>query len=360
MDPENKKLYESIKERALQIIESKDLKKINERIAELEQNSVDPTFWNDNEKAQKKMQELGDLKQEIDSIKNLERRITDIEIFLELSDEGENASDDINNALEETENFLKKLETQTFLSGKFDAENAIFSIHAGQGGTEACDWADMLLRMYIRFFETRGWKTEIINEVMGDEAGIKSVSLQIYGRYAYGYLKKEHGTHRLVRISPFNSQGLRQTSFAGVEVTPLIEDDIELDIKDDDLEFTAVRSGGPGGQSVNKTSSSVRIVHKPTGIVVTCSSERSQLQNRKFAMNLLKGKLIKIEEETQEKALAKEKGDHKIASWGNQIRNYILHPYKLVKDLRTGIETDQVENVLDGKLDEFIEAEVRL
>ncbi len=360
MDNEIKKQFEDIKSRAIQIFDNKDLAELGAKIKEIEKQTVAPDFWNDNETAQKKMQELGDLKQEVASVNKLRSKIDDIETFFELANEGENVEEDLTKGIEEIESFLKKMETETFLSSRYDPHNAIFSIHAGQGGTEACDWVDMLLRMYLRFFETRGWKVEIINEIQGEEAGLKSVSLEVYGRYAYGYLKKEHGTHRLVRISPFNAQGLRQTSFAGVEVAPLIEDDIELDIKDEDLEFSAVRSGGPGGQSVNKTSSSVRILHKPSGIVVTCSSERSQLQNRKYAMNLLKGKLYKIEEEKQEKALAKEQGDHKIATWGNQIRNYILHPYKLVKDLRTGVETDQVENILDGKLDEFIEAEVRL
>jgi len=272
-------------------------------------------------------------------------------------DELTKLENDFNSLIERINSF----ETLKFLSGKYDKSNAIFSIHSGQGGTEANDWAEMLFRMYTMYFENKGWKYNITHIVKGNETGISTVTMNVSGPYVYGLLKKEHGTHRLIRLSPFNAQNLRQTSFAGVEVIPQLEDlDKDIHIPESEIDFKAVRSGGPGGQNVNKTSSAVQITHIPTGITIHCSEERSQLQNRELAMKQLKAKLWKILEDERLDEISQIKGGHKIAGWGNQIRNYVLHPYKLVKDLRTGVETSNPESVLNGNLDDFVEAQVRI
>jgi peptide chain release factor 2 len=264
--------------------------------------------------------------------------------------------------LPKTEKILKNLELVSFLSGEYDDKNALVSIHAGQGGTEAMDWTNMILRMYTRFCERRGWQTEILDYTAGEEAGVKSVTFKVIGHYAYGYLKGEAGTHRLVRQSPFNADKLRQTSFALTEVMPELEDvDLpDIQIKDDDLDWQFIHSGGHGGQNVNKVATAVRLTHIPSGIVVTAQSERFQEQNRKIALNLLRGKLWLLEKEVA-KGLKKEiKGDYRPASWGTQIRSYVLHPYKMVKDLRTQVETGNTDAVLDGEIDEFIDAELKM
>ena len=255
---------------------------------------------------------------------------------------------------------VSEFEIRKYLNGRFDRADVLLSIHAGQGGTEANDWTAMLARMYERYFERKGWKFSITNQVAGSEVGFSSIEYKVSGEFAFGLLKREQGAHRLVRLSPFNSANLRQTSFAGVEVIPIIEDNLEIEIPDKDIEFKAVRSGGAGGQHVNKTSSAVQIRHIPTGITVHNSEQRSQAQNKEAAMKILKAKLWLIEEEKRENELRKARGEHKIAGWGNQIRNYVLHPYKLVKDLRTKVESHDPDSVLAGDLDMFIDAEVRL
>ncbi len=352
------------------IVSKKDLNKLIAERDQMEASTMANGFWNNNEEAQKTMQSLGGLKSEIADVENLVKTIKDIkdlasdDSISSIKDQSEEEDNEliqmINSGLEDLEKKVEEVELTTFLSGKFDTSNAILKIIAGQGGTEACDWASMVLRMYTRYANDKGWTVTILDKVDGTEAGIASAELLIEGRYAYGYLKHEHGTHRLVRNSPFNAQGLRQTSFVGVEVLPEVNEDIDIEVRDEDIEFNAIRSSGAGGQNVNKVASKVRIVHKPSGIVIEASAQRTQHANREAAMRLLKARLYEIEENKQKAELASNKGEYKIAGWGNQIRNYVLQPYKLVKDVRTEIETPNADGVLDGDLQMFIDAEIRM
>jgi len=314
--------------------------KLEEKIRELEKESAQPGFWQDNLRATEKMKKLGELQKDLDELNRLD----------ELLKSGDK---------KQLEKKLDELELKTFLSGEYDELPAIFSIHAGQGGIEAMDWAEMLKRMYLKYFEKKSWEYRFLDETLGDEAGIKNVTLAVNAPYAYGYLKLEAGTHRLVRQSPFNADKLRQTSFALVEVLPQIEESKEIEIKDDDLEWQFFRASSQGGQNVQKVSSAVRLIHEPTKIVVSCQTQRYQEQNRKIALDLLRAKLWSLKEQERKKEKEQLKGGKKMAAWGTQIRSYVLHPYKMVKDLRTNFESSNPEAVLDGDLDGFVEAELK-
>jgi len=331
---------EELKTKAKSILEKMDLVGLKQKIDVLTAESGQGGFWKDHEEASKKMQELSALQKEVEEGKMLQLLI----------EEGSE---------KELVQLVEKLEIKLFLAGEYDKNGAILSIHAGQGGTEAMDWVSILFRMYTRFIESKNWKWQDVELSRGDEAGYKEVTIAVSGEFAYGLLKSEAGVHRLVRQSPFNADNLRQTSFALVEALPILDETVAVGIKDEDVEWDFFRSGGKGGQNVNKVSTAVRVRHKPTGLIVSCQSERYQGQNRENALKLLRAKLWEIEEEKKSQTEKNLRGAYKKPGWGNQIRSYVLHPYHLVKDLRTDYETNQTQAVLDGELQPFIDSYLR-
>jgi len=338
-----------------------DLDLKQEQIANYEEKMTAPDFWDDNERAQKIIAELNAVKSVVEQFTKLSADQEDLETMLELLEEepDESAIAEWHENVKEHVRKVDRFELQLLLNEPYDKANAILELHPGAGGTESQDWAAMLYRMYTRWAEKRGFQVEVLDYLPGEEAGIKSVTLMIRGHNAYGYLKAEKGVHRLVRISPFDASGRRHTSFVSCDVVPEIPDDIQIEIRPEDLKIDTYRSSGAGGQHVNKTESAVRITHIPTGIVVSCQSERSQIQNRERAMKMLKSKLYELRIQEQQQELAALRGEQTEIAWGNQIRSYVFHPYSLVKDHRTGVETGNVQAVMDGELDEFIEGYLR-
>jgi peptide chain release factor 2 len=338
-----------------------DLAGKEKQIEELEKASTVPGFWDDQMQAQAQMRQLAALRDEVTDWRVAGQRIKDAADLAELISVEEDVGmvDDLAAEVSELEAELQKMEFQLQMSGRYDRNDALLSIHAGAGGTESQDWAEMLLRMYLRWAEASGFKTEIVDSTPGEEAGIKSVTVLIGGAWASGYLRSERGVHRLVRLSPFDSAHRRHTSFALVEVVPDIDTDIDVELNSEDIRVDVYKSSGAGGQHVQKNSTAIRLTHEPTGLVVTCQNERSQAQNREMAMRILRGRLYELERQKREEEQARLKGEHVDAGWGNQIRSYVLHPYKMVKDHRTGYEVGNADAVLDGRLDDFIESFLR-
>jgi peptide chain release factor 2 len=333
-----------------------DLVNKQQKIQELEREMEAPDFWNDPSVSQKKMQELKSMKDDVSTYAGLEMGYEDIETMIEMGYEENDASliPEIRQMLDDFITTYEAIHLKTLLSGEYDGKKAIVSLHAGAGGTESCDWASMLFRMYSRWADKKGFSLTVLDSLDGEEAGIKSITFEVNGENAYGYLKSEKGVHRLVRISPFNAAGKRQTSFVSCDVMPDIDEDIDIEIKDDDIRIDTYRSSGAGGQHINKTSSAIRITHFPTGIVVQCQNERSQFQNKDKAMQMLKAKLYLLIQEEQMAKAAGIRGEVTEIGWGNQIRSYVMQPYTMVKDRRTGVESGNVDNVMDGDIDIFI------
>ncbi len=328
-------------------------------IVTLEKQSAQPDFWLDSYRAQDVMRKLAEKTRVVQQWRELEKKLKDIVELIEISEEDDPMVTDIKKEIDEMGDELDEMEFLLALGGEYDARNAIMAIHAGAGGTESQDWAEMLMRMYLRWAERRRFNAEVLDTSPGDEAGIKSTVIAVSGDYAFGYLKSEHGVHRLVRLSPFDADHARHTSFALVEVMPEAEENIDLEIGPDDIKIDTFRSSGPGGQHMQKTSSAVRVTHLPSGIVVICQSERSQHMNKDFAMKILRARLLEQELQKQEEERSRLKGKRIEAGWGNQIRSYVLHPYRMVKDHRTGYETSNTDAVLDGDLNGFIDAYLR-
>ena len=341
-----------------EIKDALDLQNKEERIIELERTMEAPGFWDDMDKAQKYMKELKNLKDSIETYNNLKSLYDDILVLIEMGEESEDAeiAEEAKSSMDEFASKVDEVKIKTLLSGEYDKYNAILKLNAGAGGTESCDWTSMLYRMYTRWAESKGFTTQVLDFLEGEEAGIKSITVQINGENAYGYLKSERGVHRLLRISPFNAAGKRQTSFASCDVMPDIEEDLDVEINDDDIRIDTYRSSGAGGQHINKTSSAIRITHLPTGIVVQCQNERSQLQNKDKAMKMLKAKLYLLKQQEEQEKKSGIRGEIKEIGWGSQIRSYVMQPYTMVKDHRTNEETGNVSSVLDGNIDQFINA----
>ncbi|MBO4374480.1 MAG: peptide chain release factor 2 [Lachnospiraceae bacterium] len=335
---------------------SLDLEAKGNRIEELSRLMEEPDFWNDPEKSRKQSQELGSLKEDVNTFSELETKYADMLDLIDIANEenDDSMAGEIKSDFEDFRERFEGIRLKTLLSDEYDNYNAIMRLNAGAGGTESCDWCAMLYRMYTRWAERHGFTIEELDSLEGDEAGYKSVTFQVNGMNAYGYMKSEKGVHRLVRISPFNAQGKRQTSFVSLDVMPDIEEDIDIDIRPEDIKVDTYRSSGAGGQHINKTSSAIRITHLATGIVVTCQNERSQFQNKDKAMQMLKAKLYMLARENNAEKLSDIRGEIKDIAWGSQIRSYFLQPYQLVKDLRTGTEIAQADSVLDGNIDPFI------
>ncbi len=339
-----------------EVVDSLSIADKKKRIEELDMNMASPDFWNDPDKANKLTREAKNLKDTVEACEGMQSTYEDIGVLIEMGNE-ENDSSMIDEVRSELDTLIANMESmrlKTLLTGPYDSYNAILSLNAGAGGTESCDWCSMLYRMYMRWAERKGFSFEELSLVEGDEAGIKSADFQISGENAYGYLKSEQGVHRLVRISPFNAQGKRQTSFVSLDVLPELKDDAGIEIKPDDIRVDTFRSSGAGGQHINKTSSAIRITHFPTGIVVTCQNERSQFQNKDKAMEMLRGKLLQLKQREDEMKLKGIQGDLKAIGWGSQIRSYVLQPYQMVKDHRTSEESGNPDAVLDGDIDAFI------
>ena len=348
--------------------ESLDPAGLEAELSEIEEQITVPNFWDDQEKAQRIMKEKKSLENSLDEFNGLRIRLEDLEVMIEMAEEAEGSgeaeeaemlAEEAQPAAESLEKDLESLKLKTLLDGKYDKNNAITSVHAGSGGTEAMDWAEMIFRMYTRWCEKRGFKAKLMDMNDDVEAGIKSATLLVEGDYAYGYLKNEKGVHRLVRISPFDSSGRRHTSFASLDVTPEIEFDTTIEINPEDLRIDTYRASGAGGQHVNMTDSAVRITHLPTHIVVTCQNERSQMQNREYAMKMLMSKLIELKEQEEKESIKELKGDYNQITWGSQIRSYVFHPYTMVKDHRTNAEVGNVHAVMDGDLDYFINEKLK-
>ena len=334
------------------------IEKITEEAEELEQKTLVPNFWDDADNSSKILRELKQIKDTIEEYENLQIALEDAIMLAEMGIE-ENDESVVEEVLAEVDRIVEiaeRMRLETLLSGEYDSCNAIVSFHPGAGGTEAQDWASMLYRMYTRWAENHGFTVKLLEWLDGDEAGLKSATILVEGKHAYGFLKSEHGVHRLVRVSPFDASGRRQTSFASVEVTPELDDSVDIEIKEEDIEVTAHRSSGAGGQHINKTDSAIRIVHKPTGIVVGCQTERSQLQNKETALRMLKSKLAEIKERENLDRIEDIRGEKTRIEWGSQIRSYVFMPYTLAKDTRTGYEDGNIDSVMDGEIDGFINA----